>query len=301
MLARIAAVRDQIRPSERKLADYAMAHPGDVINLSMAELADRVGVSEPTVARFCAALGCRGFREFKIKLAQDIAGGMPFLHQDLSVGGELDADGNVPGGVPGAVLAGKLFDRTIATLMQVRNNLSADAVDRAADVLAAARRIEFYGSGNSGTVAEDIQRKFFRLGMPTVAYTDSHVYFASALTLTKGDAVVAVSSTGRTRDILDAVQNARKAGADVVALTRSGSPLADMATVSLVADVADDFDIHSPMTVRIAHLVLGDILSIAVALRMGDTLQERLKRHDRAVDAHVSEGASATLSGRQGE
>ncbi|WP_042697742.1 MurR/RpiR family transcriptional regulator, partial [Azospirillum sp. B506] len=267
-------------------------HPGDVINLSMAELADRVGVSEPTVARFCAALGCRGFREFKIKLAQDIAGGMPFLHQDLSVGGELDADG----GVPGAVLAGKLFDRTMATLMQVRNNLPPEAVDRAADVLAAARRIEFYGSGNSGTVAEDIQRKFFRLGMPTVAYTDSHVYFASALTLAKGDAVVAVSSTGRTRDILDAVQNARKAGADVVALTRSGSPLADMATVSLVADVADDFDIHSPMTVRIAHLVLGDILSIAVALRMGDTLQERLKRHDRAVDAHVSE----TVPQRQG-
>lgn len=289
MLARIAAVRDQIRPSERKLADYAMAHPGDVINLSMAELADRVGVSEPTVARFCAALGCRGFREFKIKLAQDIAGGMPFLHQDLSAGGELNAEG----GVPGAVLAGKLFDRTIATLMQVRNSLPAEAVDRAADVLAAARRIEFYGSGNSGTVAEDIQRKFFRLGMPTVAYTDSHVYFASALTLAKGDAVVAVSSTGRTRDILDAVRNARKAGADVVALTRSGSPLAEMATVSLVADIADDFDIHSPMTVRIAHLVLGDILSIAVALRMGDTLQERLKRHDRAVDAHVSETVSA--------
>lgn len=287
MLARIAAVRDQIRPSERKLADYAVAHPGDVINLSMAELADRVGVSEPTVARFCAALGCRGFREFKIKLAQDIAGGMPFLHQDLSAGLGLDADGG--GAVPGAVLAGKLFDRTIATLMQVRNNLPAEAVDRAADVLAAARRIEFYGSGNSGTVAEDIQRKFFRLGMPTVAYTDSHVYFASALTLAKGDAVVAVSSTGRTRDILDSVRNARKAGADVVALTRSGSPLAEMATVSLVADIADDFDIHSPMTVRIAHLVLGDILSIAVALRMGDTLQERLKRHDRAVDAHVSE------------
>ncbi|WP_052710114.1 MurR/RpiR family transcriptional regulator [Azospirillum thiophilum] len=285
MLARIAAVRDQIRPSERKLADYAMAHPGDVINLSMAELAERTGVSEPTVARFCSALGCRGFREFKIKLAQDIAGGMPFLHQDLSSAGETDGEG----GVPGAVLAGKLFDRTIATLMQVRNNLPAEAVDRAADILAASRRIEFYGSGNSGTVAQDIQRKFFRLGMPTVAYCDSHVYFASALTLAKGDAVVAVSSTGRTRDILDAVQNARKAGADVVALTRSGSPLADMATVSLVADVAADFDIHSPMTVRIAHLVLGDILSIAVALRMGDTLQERLKRHDRAVDAHDTE------------
>ncbi|PWC31289.1 MurR/RpiR family transcriptional regulator [Azospirillum sp. TSO35-2] len=281
MLARIAAVRDQIRPSERKLADYAMAHPGDVINLSMAELADRAGVSEPTVARFCSALGCRGFREFKIKLAQDIAGGMPFLHQDLSVGEPGDE-------VPGAVLAGKLFDRTIATLMQVRNTLPADAVDRAADLLAAARRIEFYGSGNSGTVAEDIQRKFFRLGMPTVAYSDSHVYFASALMLAPGDAVVAVSSTGRTRDILDAVRNARNAGADVVALTRSGSPLAELANVSLVADIADDFDIHSPMTVRIAHLVLGDILSIAVALRKGDALQERMKRQDRALDTRLS-------------
>ena len=93
MLARIAAVRDQIRPSERKLADYAMAHPGDVINLSMAELADRVGVSEPTVARFCAALGCRGFREFKIKLAQDIAEQMQLLGSREGMGGGAEEGG----------------------------------------------------------------------------------------------------------------------------------------------------------------------------------------------------------------
>ncbi|MCG5241598.1 MurR/RpiR family transcriptional regulator [Azospirillum doebereinerae] len=271
MLARIVAMRDRIRPSERKMADYVLAQPGEVIGLSMAEAAERVGVSEPTVARFCTALGCSGFREFKIKLAQDIAGGMPFLQQ----GGEAS------GGV-----AGTVFDRTIAALVQARNTLSPEAVERGAELLAKARRIEFYGSGNSGTVAQDIQRKFFRLGMPTVAYSDAHVYFVSALSLGPGDAVVVVSSSGRTRDILDSARNALSVGADVVALTRSGSPLAQLASVSLQVDVADDFDIYSPMTSRISHLVLGDILSIAVALRKGDALQERLERHKQTLDTH---------------
>ncbi|MGQ9372178.1 MurR/RpiR family transcriptional regulator [Azospirillum sp. ST 5-10] len=276
MLGRIRAVRDQIRPSERKLADHVLANPGEAITLSMAEMAQRAGVSEPTIARFCSALGCSGFREFKIKLAQDIAGGMPFIDQDVR-----------PGDL-GAGVAGKVFDRTIATLMQVRNNLSADTVDRAADLLAGARRIEFYGSGNSGTIAEDIQRRFFRLGTPTVAYSDSHVYFVSALSLGPGDAVVVVSSSGRTRDILDTVQNALSVGARVVAITRADSPLARLATVSLLADVVEEFDVYSPLTSRISHLVLGDILAIAVALRKGDALRDRLTRAGQMVRADLS-------------
>jgi len=266
MLGRITSVRDQIRPSERKLADFVLSHPGEVINLSMAETARRAEVSEPTVARFCSALGCSGFREFKIKLAQDIAGGMPFLDQDVHPG-----DG--AGGI-----AGKVFDRTIATLMKVRNNLSASTLDEAADLLAGARRIEFWGSGNSGTIAEDIQRRFFRLGTPTVAYSDPHVYFVSALSLGPGDAVVAVSNSGRTQDILGSVQNALNVGAEVVALTRSDSPLARLATVSLLADVTEEYDVYSPLTSRISHLVLGDALAICVALRKGEALQERVER-----------------------
>ncbi|WP_414833914.1 MurR/RpiR family transcriptional regulator [Afifella sp. YEN Y35] len=266
MLGRITSVKDQIRPSERKLADFVLSHPGEVINLSMAEVARRSEVSEPTVARFCSALGCKGFREFKIKLAQDIAGGMPFLDQDV-----LPDDG-------ASGIAGKVFDRTINTLIGVRNNLSASMLDKAADILASARRIEFYGSGNSGTIAEDVQRRFFRLGMPTVAYSDPHVYFISSLALGPGDAVVAVSNSGRTRDILDSVQNALTVGADVVALTRSDSPLARLATVSLLTDVAEEYDVYSPLTSRISHLVLGDALSICVALRKGRTLHERVER-----------------------
>lgn len=271
MLTRIEALRDQFRPSERKLAEYVLAQPGEVINLHMADLAKRVGVSEPTIARFCATLGCSGFREFKIKLAQNIAGGMPFIHQDVHPDDGADA------------IIGKLADRTIATLMKVRSNLSASAVERAADLMARARRIEFYGAGNSGIVAQDIQHKFFRLGIPTVAYIDPHVYNMSALTLGRGDVVVAVSNSGRARDIIESAENALSVGASVVALTCSGSPLARLATVALLSDVSEDADVFVPMTSRLAHLLIGDILTVAVSLRKGDALQERLERNKQAV------------------
>lgn len=267
MLARIQTVQNQIRPSEQKLAHYVLDHPGEVISLSMAETARRAEVSEPTIARFCAALGCSGFREFKIKLAQDIAGGMPFVNQDVK------PDDHATG------IVGKVFDRTIDTLMKVRNNLSSDTLERAAILLSKARRIEFYGSGNSGTVAEDIQRRFFRLGIPTVAYSDPHVYFVSALSLSEGDAVVIVSSSGQTKDILEATHNALSVGAQVVALTRPDSPLASLASVSLLTDITDEFDVYSPLTSRISHLVLGDALSIAVAVHKGQELQQRLQRY----------------------
>lgn len=271
MLTRIEALRDQFRPSERKLADYVLAQPGEVINLHMADLAKRVGVSEPTIARFCATLGCSGFREFKIKLAQNIAGGMPFIHQDVRPEDRAEA------------IIGKLADRTINNLMKVRANLSASAVERAADLMARARRIEFYGAGNSGIVAQDIQHKFFRLGIPTVAYIDPHVYNMSALSLSRGDVVVTVSNSGRAQDIIESAENALSVGADVIALTCSGSPLARIATVALLSDVVEDADIFVPMTSRMAHLLIGDILTVAVALRKGEALQERLARNKQAV------------------
>jgi RpiR family carbohydrate utilization transcriptional regulator len=98
-------------------------------------------------------------------------GGTPFVHQDV------EADDRP------ADIAGKVFDRTIATLMSVRNALSADQIEHGIRLLAGARRIEFYGCGNSGIVALDIQHKFFRLGIPTTAYSDPHVFSMSAALL----------------------------------------------------------------------------------------------------------------------
>lgn len=265
LLSQVKAMREQLRPSERKLADYVMDAPREVLDLSMTEVARRADVSQPTIARFCHALGFSGFREFKIRLAQAVAGDLP-----PAVYRDVRPDEPVPG------VAAKVLDRTIGALLQVRNNLSADALAAAITLLAQAQRIEFYGAGGSGIAAQDMQHKFFRLGMPSVAYSDPQTFLMSAALLGPGDVVVAISNTGRTRDIVDAAHTALERGAKVIAITHGTSPLARLATVGLHANVDEDTDVFSPMTSRTSHLAIGDILAVGVALQCGPELTEKL-------------------------
>jgi RpiR family carbohydrate utilization transcriptional regulator len=266
MLANIEAAREQLSKAEQRVADYVLKYAPDIMHMSIAALAGAIGVSQPTVARFCLALGFSGFREFKLRLVQSLAGGVPFVHRD------------VDSGDPASALVAKVIDRTVAALLRVRKELDPEALDRAIALLANARKIEFYGLGNSGIVAADAQHKFFRLGVPTVAYSDPHIHGMSATLLQPGDVVVAISNTGRTRDLLRSVEYALRAGASVIGITSSGSPLARMSTVALCADVEEDPDVYSPMTSRIAHLAMIDVLAVGVALSRGPQLLPQLER-----------------------
>jgi RpiR family carbohydrate utilization transcriptional regulator len=272
LLSQVEAMRAQLRPSEQKLADYVLEAPREVLDLAMTDFAARAGVSQPTIARFCRALGFSGFREFKIRLAQGVASNLPAVYRDVR------PDEPAPG------VAAKVLDRTIGALIQVRNSLSSDSVAAAITLLSEARRIEFYGAGGSGIAALDVQHKFFRLGVPSVAYSDPHTYTMSAALLGQGDVVVAISNTGRTKDILAAAKSALDGGAKVIAITHGNSPLARMATIGLFANVDEDTDIFSPMTSRVSHLAIGDILAVGVALARGPELTEKLAQAKDVLD-----------------
>jgi transcriptional regulator with XRE-family HTH domain len=127
LLSQVEAKREQMRPSERKLADYVLEAPREVLDLSMTDFAARAGVSQPTIARFCQALGFSGFREFKIRLAQNIAADVPTVYRDVRTD------------EPPAGVAAKVLDRTIGALIAVRNSLSSDSVAAAIAILAEAR------------------------------------------------------------------------------------------------------------------------------------------------------------------
>ena len=176
------------------------------------------------------------------------------------------------------LVTSKVFDRAIGALIEVRNQLDPAALKRAIRILAGARRIECYGVGNSGIVALDAQHKLFRYGVPTASYVDTHAMGMAATVLKRGDAVLAVSASGRTTDTLVAVEIARESGAQVVAIAPGGSPLAKLATVALCADVPEDPDIYAPMVSRLAHLAIIDVLSVGLALTLGPSLPKRLER-----------------------
>lgn len=266
LLTRIAATLPELRKSERSVAEQVLADPASVLHRSIAEMALQVGVSQPTVARFAAALGFSGFREFKLRLAQSLAAGVPYVHHDVAPDDGVDR------------VATKVFDRAIGALIEVRNHLDAAAIERAVRLLAGARRIECFGLGNSGIVALDAQHKLVRFGTPCSAYADPHSMGMAAAVLGPGDVVLAVSASGRTTDLIGSVEIALESGADVIAITKSGTPLAELASITLLADAFEDTEIYTPMTTRLAHLVVIDMLCVGMALKLGPDLITRLEK-----------------------
>ncbi|HUN10851.1 MAG TPA: SIS domain-containing protein, partial [Rhabdaerophilum sp.] len=171
----------------------------------------------------------------------------------------------------------------IASLTVLRDSIDSTALERAIEMLAGARRLEFYGQGNSGIVAQDAQHKFFRLGIPTAAYSDPHVHSMAAALLGAGDVAVVFSAGGRTLDIIRSATIARNAGATVIAMTVAGSPLAKQSDIVVATDLFEDQDIYSPMTSRLSHLAMIDVLAVGVAMRLGPGIARTLEKAKAAV------------------
>ena len=269
MLDRIKACLPSLAPAEQRVGKLCLADPRAFAKLPVSELADRSHVSKPTVVRFCRSLGYDGLSDFKLKLAGTVNEGVPFIHRSV------DADDKI-----GDVMV-KVIDNTVAAFLKYRNDASTMAIEKAVVALVqayqAGRQIQFFGVGNSGIVAQDAQHKFFRLGVNTTAYSDGHMQVMSASVLKAGDCVVVVSNSGRTRDLMDACDIARKNGAITIVITASGSPLASAGHIHLSADHPEGYDKYSPMVSRLLHLMIIDILATAVALRIGSaTLQPML-------------------------
>ena len=282
MLERVKASMPALPPAEQRVAKLLLSDPRSFATLPVGELALRSHVSKPTVVRFCRSVGYDGLTDFKRKLAGTVNEGVPFVHR------AVDEDDK-----PGDLIV-KVIDNAVAAMLRYRNSATGHAFEQAIVALTEAgrsgRRIEFYGVGNSGIVAQDAQHKFFRLGVNTIACSDGHVQLMSATMLKPGDCAVVISNSGRSRDLLDAADIARRKGATVIVITASGSPLAQLAQshnqVLLAADHPEDFDRYSPMVSRLLHLTIIDILTTGVALRLGPGLRpmmQEIKRNLRAL------------------
>ena len=256
---RIRQMRDALTPAERRVADLALNHPRSIINDPIVDIARKADVSQPTVIRFCRSLGCQGLSDFKLKLATGLTGTIPMSHSQVHLGDTATDFG------------AKVLDNTVSAILQLREHLNFEHVENAIEILNGARRIEFYGLGNSNIVAQDAHYKFFRFGIPTIAYGDLYMQAASAALLGKGDVIVAVSKSGRAPELLRVLDVAMQAGAKVIAITSSNTPLAKRATVALETDHIEMRESQLSMISRILHLLMIDILAVGVAIRRAST------------------------------
>ena len=269
MLDRISASLPSLAPAEQRVGQLVLADPHSFARLPVRELAAKANVSKPTVVRFCRSMGYDGLADFKLKLAGNVAEGVPFVHRSVDVD-DKTADVMV-----------KVIDNSVAAFLQYRNDANPAAIEQAANAIVNAwqykKRLEIYGVGNSGVVAQDAQHKFFRLGISSQATSDTHIQTMGATMLRSGDCLIVISNSGRTTDLVDAARIARENGATVIAITSSHTPLSNSSQILLSANNLEGSDLYSPMASRLLHLLIIDILATAVALKMGDGLAHNLQ------------------------
>lgn len=262
---------EYLRKSEKKVADYVMQTRSAVLQMRIVDLAAAAEVSEPTVLRFCRALGFEGFQDFKLTLAQNVATNNSYQQFRLDSRDSVEQ------------FKEKIFDSTVGNLVRVKNDLDADNLERAIQALSQTRRVDCYGFGASAPICSDAQHKFFRLNMSATAYSDPHLQTMAAVTLQTGDVVISISQTGRTRDLLHTTQLALQAGATVIALCPSHTPLAELAQITLFIDLDGDKELGTLMSSRITQMVVIDVLAVGVTMKLGAETMAHLKTIKRSL------------------
>lgn len=255
----------KLSKSDQKIAAIVRSNPAGVIHLSIARLAEMAGVSEPTVNRLCHKLGCDGYPDFKLKLAQELSSGAHLFVENMEASDDT------------RTVMNKILSSIESSVRSLNQTTSPKAIDEATALLCSARTIYFFGMGASGPVALDAQHKFFRFGIPVVAQTDYINQRMMCSMLGSQDVAVFISYTGRTKAIIESAELAKGNGAHTIGLTRSSSPLARQCDVVLNATTAEDTDLFTPMTSRIIHLALIDILATRMAMQMGDVVEDNIR------------------------
>lgn len=258
---RIAAARDRLTPSERKVAELVTADMAAVTGATVASLAKAAGVSEPTVIRFCRALGLDGFNELRLNLVRDEAGGARRVIRPLT--------GLSPEEAPAAV-----FDGAIAALEGARRSLDGALMARLALTLLRASHVEIWACGASFAAARHIEQALLGPCRGVAARDDGAMQAAAAATLDAGAVALCLSRSGADREVVAAARLATEGGATVIALTRSRSPLAESATFLVPCDVAE----LEGNPGALVQLALAEALASTTALLAPPTAQraERL-------------------------
>ena len=255
-----------LNKSERKVAEAILSDPESATGSSIASLAKRANVSEPSVNRFCKRFNTAGFPDFKLKLAKSLVSGVRFVNRNV------DPNDTVKSYTP------KIFDSTINDLALIRDSIDHSVVNAVVDQLIQAKRVYFFGLGTSGSVARDAENKFFRFNLPVSFHDDVLMMRMLASTGSAGDVFFVISHTGRTKEIIDIAEIASNNGATVIALTSSSSPLTAVSSIALEVDVPENTDEYMAMTSRIVHLVVLDVLATGFTLRRGPDFLPHLEK-----------------------
>ena len=289
ILPRLEGMMDAMTRSEVRIARRILAEPDDFVRSSVRSVAADLGVSEPTILRFCRTVGCEGFKDLKFRLIQELA--LSQADSDRQANSERAERATKAGASSGRATAARgiaekdlnddrLFDTIIEALTRTRATLAPEDVSSGARAIAKAGRVIVYGiGGSSAALALEAHNRLFRLNIPVMVFTDGYTQRMSAAILSEGDVALFVSSTGRPRELQESLELAKYSKATCIAITDKETPLGRDADICLHVGLgASGIEEIQPNPMRFAQLFVIDRLAYAVAAFLGEKAHVSLRK-----------------------
>jgi DNA-binding MurR/RpiR family transcriptional regulator len=272
----IKSMLNSLKPAEKRVAEYILENINQVIHLSITKLAENAGVSEATVVKFCQRAGFTGYQELKINLAR-----LDNTKQIASetIYDEIDASDNIK------VVINKLFQIYNHSFEETKKLLEGANIEECIKMITEAKRLYLFGYGASGIVALDAELKFKRINHIAEALLDNHNQKTVGSLLSEGDLVIAISDSGRTRELVEALEIVRETGAGILVITSNlGSPVTDYADQILITSSKETPFRGSALASRMAQLAVIDLLFLGVAIAEYDQTLESLEKTRKAIN-----------------
>lgn len=269
--ANIYGKMETLTNTEKKIANFVLENYEDVLQFNVSDFAERAGVSEASIVRFCRSIGYKGYQDFKINAAKDT------LPKEKHLNPLLEKDDSIE------TICKKIFSSGTNVLNMTLASLDAKKVEAVRDQIRHANKMVFFGSGGSILVARDAQHKFLKIGITALAFEDMDMQLMVSSLMKEGDLAFGISHSGNNIKVLNCLQNAMSGGATVVALTGPGKSAMDrLAHYSLHCASEKTMFRSESVSTRLAQLAIMDTLVASVAFKDYDDSYTAIQKTRKA-------------------
>ena len=251
VLTQITDMQSLFSPVEQKVSSYVLAHAEDVVNQSISELAESIGVGVSTLSRFCRHLSLNGYQEFRLELARSLAS----RRDDSVKSSDISPEDTVSDMLTKMVSAyDNVFGKVVAGLDQ-------GAFSRVSDMIEAAADVHFVGTGNMLPIALAAHLQFMEVSTKFHCVLDAASQALSTSMMTKDSLVIIYSYSGEVISAVDVARYAKSSGAKVVAVTRySQSSLTELCDEVLICSVMHTKRMNSSLPLCSGFSFISDLL-----------------------------------------
>lgn len=277
VVAWLASALPSLTPSEQRVASVILEDPAQAAHLTISNLANLADTSETTVTRLCRSLNIDSYSDLRIALATE--SGRAAV-ESIPLSADIEPDDEL------STIVAKVGSASARAASETVKNLDIPQFELIVEAITGARQVDLYGVGASGHVVRDLQEKLHRIGVSCFVWTDAHMALPSAANLSAADLAVGISYSGTTTDTIDALKEAKKAGATTAAITNfSRSPIVSVADIVLLTSGSEIPLRSGAMVSRIAALTVVDCIFLGVAHRHYPATVTALERTRQSVSS----------------